>query len=897
MANSTRWPTLSAAPTRAAWAASLGGELPLLLALIVIGLVAHGLNMFHFPAFTFTDDEGVYAAFAWAVLREGRLTAYTYYYAHAPAGWLQIAAWMGLTGGPHTFGGAIDSGRMLMLLLHLLMIPLLYRLARKLGCGVGAAGMAALLFSLSPLAIFYQRLLLLDNIMLFWILLSLDLLLDGWGRLSRVTLSGICFGVALLSKETAIFLLPAMLFIAWHQRWQHQGRFALVGWCVPMLVVLSWYPLFALLKGELFPSSGSANSIFRGTSVSGVSLIGALSWQATRGGGGMFNLDNQFWQFVRTDWLPRDPVLLVGGVAATALNLLRGIRDRRTLAAGLLGALPLYYLSRGGLVLTFYILFAIPFLCLNLAVLLSPVVARFPGRVVAALATVAGLALIGGYWQLGSLHVLYQERPDQAGREAIAWIKQHVPPDSKMIIRDDLWTALHEPGLGGPAFPNAHSHPKVAADPAVRDGVFRNDWRTVDYLVMTPDLDQDFTASNNTVALEALRHAHLVKRWLAERGDEALHRHQIVELWKVAKPGATETALLEDSAAYLASRFEQDGAYVAQDGTVTSEAQSYAMLRAVWSADRSSFDRAWRWTQAHLVDSDGLLHWLWRDGTVLDANTASDANTDVALALLLAGKRWNDSALLDAGERMVRSIWQREVVTVKGTPYLTAGNWSKEAPIVALNPSYFAPYAYRIFGEVDPEHDWQGVIESGYRVLFDASAAPLGATKSAGLPPDWVGLDRSSGKLVPLQLATKDTTRYGYDAARTYWRIALDLRWSGDGRAAAYLRQAGFLRDEVTRILADGITRKERVSGVYAHDGAVVEEASSMVGNAGALAALLTLDPAAANIIYAGQIVGGASRTGTDVYWGDPHDLYNQEWGWFATALYADALPDLWHTQ
>ena len=97
---------------------------------------------------------------------------------------------MALTGGPHTFGGAIDSGRVLMLLLHLAMVPLLYRVARKLGCGPPAAALAALLFSLSPLAIFYQRPVLLDNIMLFWVLLSLDLLLDGWGRLSRSCSAG-----------------------------------------------------------------------------------------------------------------------------------------------------------------------------------------------------------------------------------------------------------------------------------------------------------------------------------------------------------------------------------------------------------------------------------------------------------------------------------------------------------------------------------------------------------------------------------------------------------------------------------------------------------------------------------------------------------------------------------
>ena len=236
---------------------------------------------------------------------------------------------------------------------------------------------------------------------------------------------------------------------------------------------------------------------------------------------------------------------------------------------------------------------------------------------------------------------------------------------------------------------------------------------------------------------------------------------------------------------------------------------------------------------------------------------------------------------------MVQAIWQRTVVTVNGVPYITAGDWATSAQIIGLNPSYFSPYAYRIFQEVDKEHNWNEVINSSYQVLFDASSAPLGMTKSAGLPPDWVGLDRTTGKLVPLHLDGKDSTQYSYDATRTYWRVALDLRWSGDGRANAYLQQAGFLRDEVAR--------KGEVGAVYAHDGRIIDKTPSMVGTAGAMAALLTLDPAAANTLYVNKIVSRPNQGTTGKYWGAPNDLYDQEWTWFATALYGDALPDLWH--
>ncbi len=158
------------------------------------------------PGFAGVGDEGIYTSQAWAILREGRLAPYTYFYDHAPGGWILLAAWMLVTGGVHTFGGAIDSGRVLMLLLHVAMVPMLYRVARKLGCRPPAAALATFLFSVSPLATYYQRFVLLDSFMMFWTLLSLDLLLDGWGRLSRLVLSGLCFGMAVLSKETALFL-------------------------------------------------------------------------------------------------------------------------------------------------------------------------------------------------------------------------------------------------------------------------------------------------------------------------------------------------------------------------------------------------------------------------------------------------------------------------------------------------------------------------------------------------------------------------------------------------------------------------------------------------------------------------------------------------------------------
>ncbi|MBV9175098.1 MAG: glycosyltransferase family 39 protein [Chloroflexi bacterium] len=874
------------------WAAArprvrITGEQWLVLGLVAITLVAHAVNMFDFLPVASKDDQGIYTAQAWAVLREHRLAPYTYWYDHAPAGWIFLAAWMAVTGGPLAFGQALDSGRVLMLVLHVVSVVLLYRAARKLGCGSRSAAIGCLLFAASPLAVFYGRLVLLDNFMIFWLLLSLDLLLDPRARLSRFALSGIAFGMACLSKETAVVLVPAMVLLVIEQRQACHGHFGLASWLAPMLVVLSWYPLYAMLKNQLLPAGQSIVFILQGSTEPGVSLTEALKWQASRGGGGAFNLDNQFWQLLRTDWLQRDPVMLLAGVGAIGLNLLRallpvGSSRRRFLSVGALGLLPLAYLGRGGIVFDFYILAVIPFLCLNVALGLEWLMGR-----VQPVGIVLASALIAGYWQAGTAQPLYAQRPGLAGREAIPWIKQVIASDSRIIVPDDLWTDLHEPSALGPAFQNAHSHWKVAADPEIRDGVFADDWRTVDYLIMAPGLENSFEASDDQVALEALHNAHLVKQWQQDG--------TWVELWKADHAGATEQQLLAATDAAMAARFERSrsGAYFSQDGTVLSETQAYALLRAVWSNDRAGFDRIWSWTSANLVQADGLPVWLWKDGATVDQHSATDADTDMALALLMAGKRWNDGALVEQGRSMVRAIWDREVVQVRGKPFVTVGNWvtaGGQGDVVPFNPSYFAPYAYRVFGEVDPEHDWAGVIDSGYETLFALSSDSLGAARASGLPPDWVGVSAATGALSPLPLPDKsDTTTYGYDAPRTYWRVALDQRWSGDGRAEAYLRQAGFLRDEVTRKGAPG--------SVYAHDGSLVDDGFSMVGTAGALAALSTLDPTLAHGLFAANVLGRVQSDPErdDLWWGDPRDVYAQAWGWFATALYADQLPDLWH--
>src|SRR5438105_12703585 len=117
----------------------------LLVVSLATGGVTHGYNLFNYPLYV--TDEGIYIQQAWAVLRENRLSPYTYFYDHAPAGWLVIAGWVAVLPGQfQTFGNAINTGRVLMLLCHVVSTFLLYRVALRLSGSQAGAVLATFFF-------------------------------------------------------------------------------------------------------------------------------------------------------------------------------------------------------------------------------------------------------------------------------------------------------------------------------------------------------------------------------------------------------------------------------------------------------------------------------------------------------------------------------------------------------------------------------------------------------------------------------------------------------------------------------------------------------------------------------------------------------------------------------
>jgi endo-1,4-beta-D-glucanase Y len=262
-------------------------------------------------------------------------------------------------------------------------------------------------------------------------------------------------------------------------------------------------------------------------------------------------------------------------------------------------------------------------------------------------------------------------------------------------------------------------------------------------------------------------------------------------------------------------------------GSTVSEGIGYGLLLAVYMDDREVFDNLWKYEQLHLgkcppepgaCPAMELMDWyISADGsTALGTGGATDADEDMAFALIMADKQWGGQGTLARTYHayaldQIAAVW---VLEVYQSTFIKPGTWGDNT---TQNISYFAPAYYRVFksyggnlpmgdsGAWNP--NWDAVVESVYGVL-NASLMPASGNQSNGLVPAWC---TSGGAPNPNALMGGNATNYQYDSCRTPFRIAADWCWNGEPRAQAYLaKTSGFF---------SGIGAPNIVDG-YALDGA-----------------------------------------------------------------------------
>jgi len=500
--------------------------------LLVAILVVQGWNIADYP--TLSDDEGTYLAQAWAV-QEGRgLAHYTYWYDHPPLGWIQIAVltWIPALISPDSM--TVGSMRAAMLLIGAVSAVLVYVLGRRLALPRWAAALGMALFGLSPLAVVLQREIFLDNLAVMWTLLAFTLAASPSRHLWHHFGAGIAAATAVLTKETMLVVLPALLLTMWRHSHRDTRKFAVTGAITACALIGLSYPLFALLKGELLPGDGH------------VSLWDGILYQMSRPGSG-FILDPGSGSYgVLQSWLYYDRVLPLGGLAGALLLLLtwRWSVTARALAGPALtvAILALVALRPDGYLPAMYIIQALPFLALVLAGGTASVAhavlhkRRRAGRrpharyALAAVLALAASAYAVPRWYDGARTAITTDA-NAPYRAAARWLGTEVehPGDTRVLVDDALWLDLvhqgYEPGLGAIWFY------KADLDPAVTRTMPRG-WRDLDYVVASPTVRRDAVDLPNVRA--AIEHSAPV----AVFGTGA-DRIEIRRIQRAGLPGGT----------------------------------------------------------------------------------------------------------------------------------------------------------------------------------------------------------------------------------------------------------------------------------------------------------------------------------------------------------------------
>ena len=213
-----------------------------------------------------------------------------------------------------------------------------------------------------------------------------------------------------------------------------------------------------------------------------------------------------------------------------------------------------------------------------------------------------------------------------------------------------------------------------------------------------------------------------------------------------------------------------------------SEGIAYGMLIMVYMSSnngdhQSEFDKLWAYWKKYAGGTAGMNWHVNNNNGHADNGSATDADLDAAMALVMASKQWNNSNYLSEAKTLINWIKSKDM---ESDGRVKAGsNWNP-----ALNSSYVFPAAFQLFYEVTNESFWQTAITTNLNHIAKCQ------NEKTGLMPDWC--DWSSHKATSTGAAVSGGSGGFYDdAARTPWRMAMGYYWYG-------IKEAKQINDKIT---------------------------------------------------------------------------------------------------
>lgn len=480
----------------------------------VSAAVLSGWNLLNAPEYQ--DDEGTYTAQALAMFN-GSLAPYTYWYDHPPLGWLQLGALSWL---PHLLGQGdasyIGQMRYVVAAFFVASTVLIYMIARRLELHRTFAVLAAGLFCLSPLSLVLGRQVFIDNVGVPWLLLAFYLMLSPQLKLWHHIAAGVCFAVAIMSKETLAIFGPALLLALLYRPYWKTRFFSVVGFLCVGGLVLAFFPLVALLQGELIAGPGH------------VSLQEALTFQFSRPGSGtLWDPESSRNELVE-GWMYYDKYLILSGILAAVVCLLR--RKTRWIPAGLLLFCIPVVIGQGYLP-AMYVIAGIPFLVLAIAVaaeLAWRAVSRWfpvsPGRDTVGISAaglplrlaargLAGAALVIGLtvlllpqW-LDMNRSLLLTNSNADWQQALEWSKDNIPREEAALVPYSMWQDINSDGRNDPWKVIALEKMDLDSDFATHHP---QGWRSIDWIIEGPPTLRNVKNLGLTEAGAALENSRIV---------------------------------------------------------------------------------------------------------------------------------------------------------------------------------------------------------------------------------------------------------------------------------------------------------------------------------------------------------------------------------------------------
>ena len=206
-----------------------------------------------------------------------------------------------------------------------------------------------------------------------------------------------------------------------------------------------------------------------------------------------------------------------------------------------------------------------------------------------------------------------------------------------------------------------------------------------------------------------------------------------------------------------------------------SEGVAYGMLIMVYmssnNADhQSEFDKLYAFWNKYAKSGGGMNWHINTQSGKVDDGTATDADLDVAVALIMAAKQWGNDQYLSKAKSLITWIKSNDM---ESDGRVKAGsNWNP-----ALNSSYVFPAAFQLFYDVTNDSFWKTAITANLGHVSKCQDA------STGLMPDWCGW--SDHKPTNAGQVSGGSGGFYDDATRTPWRMAWGYYWYGISEAKA----------------------------------------------------------------------------------------------------------------